>query len=337
MDRFVGLKKAIMVSIIGVLLFLIGYSIFLVMSPHIELKGNDKIEVVVGTKYLEKGYNATYGNSNLNNLVKVKGEVDANKVGEYKIEYKVNYNGITKKIYRTVVVKDSERPTITLKGSSDTTVCPNTTYQEEGYQAIDNYDGNITTKVKVTNEKDQVIYTVQDAAKNDSIKIRNLKTDTEKPIITLKGFKNVTIGVNQNYVEAGYEVADNCDKNIHSKVKTIGFVNNKKEGIYHITYQAVDEAGNKNEVTRVVRVVNSKEKGLGKVIYLTFDDGPSRSITPKLLDVLKEENVKATFFVINHAKELDYLIKREYEEGHTVALHSYSHNYKKIYINENFD
>ena len=301
MDRFVGLKKGIMVSIIGLLLFLIGYSIFLVMSPHIELKGNDKIEVVVGTKYLENGYNATYGNSNLNNLVKVKGEVDTNKVGEYKIEYKVNYNGITKKIFRTVVVKDSERPTITLKGSNDTTVCPNTTYQEEGYQAIDNYDGDITTKVKVTNEKDQIIYTVQDAAKNDSIKIRNLKTDTEKPIITLKGSKNVIINLNQNYVEAGYEVVDNCDKNIHSKVKTIGFVNNKKEGVYYITYQAVDEAGNKNEVTRVVRVVNGNNQG--KVIYLTFDDGPSRSITPKLLDVLKEENVKATFFVINHAKE----------------------------------
>ena len=67
------------------------------------------------------------------------------------------------------------------------------------------------------------------------------------------------------------------------------------------------------------------------MIYLTFDDGPSSSITPELLDILKEENVKATFFVLNHGSNLDYLIKREYDEGHTVALHGSSHNYKQIY------
>lgn len=68
-----------------------------------------------------------------------------------------------------------------------------------------------------------------------------------------------------------------------------------------------------------------------KYIYLTFDDGPSYSITAKILDILKEENVKATFFVINHSDDLNFLIKREYDEGHTVGLHSYTHVYKTIY------
>ena len=54
------------------------------------------------------------------------------------------------------------------------------------------------------------------------------------------------------------------------------------------------------------------------------------SITPKLLDILKEEDVKATFFIINHSDNLNYLIKRAHDEGHTIALHSYSHNYKQI-------
>ena len=70
----------------------------------------------------------------------------------------------------------------------------------------------------------------------------------------------------------------------------------------------------------------------GKTIYLTFDDGPSDRVTPKILDVLKEENLKATFFIIGkNAETRKYLIKREIEEGHTVAVHTYSHEYKNIY------
>lgn len=69
-----------------------------------------------------------------------------------------------------------------------------------------------------------------------------------------------------------------------------------------------------------------------KCIYLTFDDGPSDRVTPKILDVLKEENVKATFFIVGkNARTRKYLIKREYDEGHCVAVHSYSHVYKDIY------
>lgn len=69
-----------------------------------------------------------------------------------------------------------------------------------------------------------------------------------------------------------------------------------------------------------------------KTVYLTFDDGPSDRVTPKILDVLDEENVKATFFIIGQqAERRDYLIRREAESGHTVAVHSYTHNYREIY------
>lgn len=69
-----------------------------------------------------------------------------------------------------------------------------------------------------------------------------------------------------------------------------------------------------------------------KVVYLTFDDGPCDRVTPKILDVLKEENVKATFFIVGSAAEnRKYLLEREFAEGHTVAVHSYSHRYGQIY------
>ncbi len=75
-------------------------------------------------------------------------------------------------------------------------------------------------------------------------------------------------------------------------------------------------------------------KKVEDVIYLTFDDGPSRSSTPRILDILKRHDVKATFFEINPADaDLD-LTKRIVEEGHTLAIHGYSHEYHDIYESE---
>ena len=63
-------------------------------------------------------------------------------------------------------------------------------------------------------------------------------------------------------------------------------------------------------------------------IYLTFEDGPCKN-TAYILNILKNENIKATFFITG--KGSDYLIKKEYDEGHSIGLHTYSHNYKYIY------
>ena len=63
---------------------------------------------------------------------------------------------------------------------------------------------------------------------------------------------------------------------------------------------------------------------------MTFDDGPG-CYTQSILDVLNEYNVKATFFVTNQFSSYQYMIKKEYESGHSIAVHTYSHNYAKIY------
>lgn len=69
-----------------------------------------------------------------------------------------------------------------------------------------------------------------------------------------------------------------------------------------------------------------------KICYLTFDDGPNSEVTPKVLDILKEYNVKATFFVIYRGGSKEKaLYKRIVDEGHTIAVHTASHNYTKIY------
>ncbi len=74
-----------------------------------------------------------------------------------------------------------------------------------------------------------------------------------------------------------------------------------------------------------------------KVVYLTFDDGPTSSCTPLILDILAEENVKATFFLIgSQAKRHPDLVKRQYAEGHGIGNHSYTHAFKKIYSDTDY-
>ncbi len=71
-----------------------------------------------------------------------------------------------------------------------------------------------------------------------------------------------------------------------------------------------------------------------KVVYLTFDDGPTPKITEDILDILKAQDVKATFFIVGkEIKGRESILKRIYEEGHGIGLHTYSHNFKMIYKN----
>ena len=150
--------------------------------------------------------------------------------------------------------------------------------------------------------------------------------DIESPIITLNGNELINLFIGEEYQEQGVEAKDNCDGDIKDKVEIEGKVNTNEIGEYEINYSVSDQAGNHSDIKRKVKI---KEKTTNGTIYLTFDDGPNAKTTDVILDILKEEGVKATFFVTN--KGPDELIKREYEEGHTVALHTATHDYATVY------
>ena len=69
-----------------------------------------------------------------------------------------------------------------------------------------------------------------------------------------------------------------------------------------------------------------------KTMYLTFDDGPSEENTSTVLDILKAHNIKATFFVVGeNVEKHPEIAKRIVEEGHTIGIHCYHHNYNTLY------
>lgn len=81
-------------------------------------------------------------------------------------------------------------------------------------------------------------------------------------------------------------------------------------------------------INNIQNIYHSDEKRA----FLTFDDGPSINVTPLILDTLRNENVKASFFVLGSRVELyPELVKQEYDEGHYIANHGYSHVYAEIY------
>lgn len=329
-EKFKTKKFIILTGV--VLLVILG---FILGSNFINLKGNEEVVVSVGNSYLEPGYGGI-----LKDSVVVDDNINPRKIGKYKVKYKIKGLGSLFQKTRIIEVKDEEAPVINLKGEENISICPKAEYKEEGYSASDNYDGDLTDKVEVVENDSEIIYQVSDSSKNKTVMKRYLdRVDDKKPSITLKGGSSITLVKGSKYKELGASAKDNCDGDISKNIKITNNVNNKKVGTYTVSYEVADSKGNKSVVTRKVKVVNKTLKsnstsGGRKVIYLTFDDGPSKSITPGVLKILKEENVKATFFVINHDDSLNYLIKQAYNEGHSIGLHSYTHNYKKVYASE---
>ena len=97
-------------------------------------------------------------------------------------------------------------------------------------------------------------------------------------------------------------------------------IDNEKKEINSIYFEQFKE--------NVKHIYKSEEKR----VFLTFDDGPSKTVTVQILDILKKNNIKATFFVLGNRVEINPdVLRREYEEGHYIANHGYSHDYAKIY------
>ena len=264
---------------------------------------------------------------NEKNKIKVVSNVNTSKKGTYEVKYIYKNSLYTYEIKRTVIVEDLQAPSIVLNGNKTEYYCPNGKYEEVGYKAYDNVDGNITDLVKITKNKGEIIYEVKDSSNNKSVVTRKLKKkDNEKPNITLNGSNTVFVSLNESYMEDGAVALDNCDLDISNNIVITNNIDISKVGDYEVKYIVKDSSNNKSLVIREVKVRKLLDPN---TIYLTFDDGPREGTTDVILDVLKEKGVKATFFVTNNGS--DELIKRIVNEGHSIGIHTASHRYDVIY------
>lgn len=316
--------------------------LFCINQFHLELiiLGEKEVTLEYGSEYTDAGAEAVFYGSLLMKEgrkagVRVSGDVDVERIGTYHVRYDASYGRWRAAAERTVYVVDRKRPRILLKSKCGTYTMPGQPYEEEGFFAWDDYDGDVTDRVVKIQRGGRVIYTVTDSSGNQTRVVRRIVWyDPVAPELTLEGENTITLKWGQAYEEPGYAALDNCDGDLTGSVQISGSVDSGRAGTYTLTYRVTDSYGNVTTATRSVIVKPKPQNTVmpsGKVIYLTFDDGPG-AYTGKLLDVLAKYDVKATFFVINSGYE--NMLKRIVNEGHSIGIHSATHKYKTIYASE---
>lgn len=315
---------------------------FICERPKLEITEKTyKIEAKIDNNLIKP--KTTYHLKDITDKLEIVGNVNYDKIGDYEVTYKVPtlLGQYVKK--QTINVVDTTPPEIKLEGRENFNQSYKSEYVEPGCSVVDAYDGDITDKVQVTVEKEseevsKIIYSITDSSGNMATKVRTVTiVDDVAPEISINGNSTMTLLLGSEYVEKGATAIDEKDGDLTAQMLIEGSVDTSKEGEYVITYKIVDSKGNEAVQTRTVKVVKEEIKaktgtdGEPGVIYLTFDDGPSTNTTPKILDILKSKNVKATFFILNYNSAGEALVKREVAEGHTVAIHGYSHDYSSIY------
>ena len=348
-----------------------------------KLIGESSVISECGEPYKDQGADAEVTGSILSFVhhpisVKVSTErVNIHEPGTYTVTYSAKFMWLSASATRDVVIVDTTPPVIELKHIDDYYTLPHHAYEEEGFTATDNHDGDITSKV-VSEEKDgRVYYTVSDQYGNKATAEREIfYDDRNAPVFSFPSGEEGFLFQGQSW-EDDVQAEDDADGDVSDRIKSEGSVDTDQVGTYTITYTVSDEWGNVAKQSRYVTVkripVSADEAaaaaiitpvteeaaaaggaaGTGstanaaagataaqaakpatadpkKIIYLTFDDGPGR-YTEELLKILDDHKVLATFFVTAAYKDYQDLIGAEYNAGHSVGVHTATHEYSEIY------
>ncbi len=319
-------------------LLLFGYNHF---SLELELLDADQLSLEYGEHYQEPGCRVVLRGSEfwrsgleLDIAAQISGKVNEQKLGKYVLNYQADFWGLEANASRIVRVVDTVCPVITLVPDGPD-LQPRPEYQEAGFTAYDNYDGDLTARVVRTEQEGKILYTVVDSSGNPTCVERDIPIfDQNPPELTLLGGERVVLPLGEKFEDPGYTAYDRMDGDLTSQVTVTmdhPFTRYQPDS-YQLTYQVTDSEGRQTVASRTLVTEPSPRPLIlypkGKTIYLTFDDGPCRD-TGRLLDVLKRYNVKATFFVVDTG--YPELMRRIVNEGHSIGIHTCSHRYEEIY------
>ncbi len=231
----------------------------------------------------------------------------------------------------------TEQPDLELIGEADVTVPVGTAYTDEGVTAI-RRGQDVSSQIREADDVDpdspgtyEVTYSYDGHWKTYTVTRTVTVVDVTAPELTLNGDDIVYVTDFDEYEEPGAVATDDCEGDLTDQIQ-ISSKETEEENTWEITYTVQDSSGNPATVIRTVVVQDTPPDD--HVIYLTFDDGPSSDVTVEILDILKENNVKATFFILDYTKDKIPIIQRMIDEGHTIGIHGYSHEYNEIYTSE---
>lgn len=361
-----------------ILIFLFGINRWRI---EFKLIGEESVTSECGEPYKDQGAEAEVTGSILSfvhhpiTVTTSTERVNIHEPGTYTVTYTAKFLWLTDTGTRSVVIVDTTPPVIELLHKDDYYTLPHHAYEEEGYKAVDNHDGDVTKKV-TSEERDGVVYySVADQYGNTATAQREIfYDDRNAPVFSFANGEEGFLFQGGKWNDS-VTAEDDADGDVTDKISISGSVDTNKVGTYTVTYSVSDEWGN---VATKVRYVTVKRKPISadeaaaasvidpeaaakaaaaaaegkktdktaqtspeetkkpakadpdKIIYLTFDDGPGQ-YTEELLEILAKHKVLATFFVTAAYDDYQDLIRAEYDAGHTVAVHTATHEYSEIY------
>lgn len=322
----IGRLMMLMVPFV-LLIGLAGYAGYRVFNPLL-LKSSDYV-----VEYKEGNFS---GLDNVKSLwygskddIAVEGKVDSSKTGDYPVTY--TYKGRTYPF--TVTVADTKAPELKLKDVATDTA---TVVKAEDF--VDEVKDTSDYTLKISGGEDQkagrtsVKISAVDSFGNETTKNATLTRKQDKTAPVLADFKDTKTMLQGDEFRADrFELTDDLDPN-PALVTDTNAVNTDVPGDYPVTYTVTDRSGNQQQYTQTVTVESNPDYGK-KIAYLTFDDGPSEN-TLAVLDALDKYDAKATFFVTGVNPEYYHLMKDIVDRGHTIALHTFSHQYDEVYASE---
>lgn len=329
-------KKTISIILLGFAIILLSVFLYFLLNPIIYKGGI--FNKVVHAEYKEKfdiKEHISFVFLGSKDDIRVVDPVDTQKKGQYDV--KIRCHNRVKPL--TVEVSDTKPPTLKVSNYK--------TDKLEKVTAI-NFapkvkDADPIDKIKMTMGKEEateksgeyeVKITAEDSSGNKTYKRAKLKRVDDKtpPVLAVGANLFCTVGqtLTDEVLLNGVSAQDDFDKNPQITIDS-SEVQTGTPGTYRVKYECKDRSGNISVATKDI-VVSATIRNNQKVIYLTFDDGPSPN-TEKILNILAKYNVKGTFFVTGNDASFRHLITRAAKEGHTVGLHTYTHQYS-IYSSE---
>lgn len=236
-------------------------------APQLLLIGSASIGLECGTTFADPGATATDAcDGDLTAAIQMIGTVDPMTAGQYTITYRVaDSGGKTAQINRTVRVRDTSAPVVTLLGAESIDIECGGALNDPGATAFDVCEGGLTERIVLEDDIDlhsagtyTRAYVVTDAAGNEAREERTfVVADNAPPRIMPLGATPLLVVCGEPYIEPGVSALDACDGDLGASVETIGEVDTAAPGEYILTYDVRDNAGFPAQATRRVIVVDS--------------------------------------------------------------------------------
>lgn len=315
-------KKIVKIGLLIIGLCVLCFVLYWLLSPRIVLNSQRSVEINSVVDY--KSFVRDVRHGNIDDVEIDSSQVDIHKVGNYKVVF--HYKKVKKTM--TLKVVDTTPPIVSTK---EVKVALNQSIKAD--DLIESISDASQTKAYFLEDyqfdqvgQKEVSIIVEDESHNKTQKsvLLDVVLDQEPPKI-IASHLNVLVGHDID-IQSQIHVKDNFDKNPEVLIDTSS-LDTSKEGNYSVIIKAKDQSGNESQKTIQVLVVSEENN---KVVYLTFDDGPSK-YTPEVLDILQSYGCQATFFITGMNPQYRNYIKMASDQGHTIGLHTYSHNYSQVY------